>query len=264
MQGSDDASGRATRVRVLAGVLVATVAASFFATFSPPAGAIATGPFTVTMSNRESVRQLFYSAHEAGNGVDPGWTGNIAGCNPGTVSQDFRDATLARINYFRAMAGVPSTISFTAANNTKAQAAALIMSAQNDLSHAPPNTWACWTQAGFDGAAGSNLALGLDRSRRDRPADVRRRRRQHVHRPPAQHAQPVACWRWGPVRSRPPPGHAAAQAQLLGAGTGSTPVTPRDGYVAWPPKGFVPYQTRLPALVLHPAAAPTSRTRRSR
>ena len=112
------------------------------------------------MSNRESVRQLFYSAHEAGNGIDPAWTGNIAGCNPGTVSQDFRDATLARINYFRAMAGVPSTISFTAANNTKAQAAALIMSAQNDLSHAPPGDWACWSQAGFDGAAGSNLALG--------------------------------------------------------------------------------------------------------
>src|SRR6185295_1400074 len=146
MRGCDSDVGRSGRRRVTAAIVAATVMASFFGVFAPPADAIATGPFTVTMSNRESVRQLFYSAHEAGNGVAPGWTGSIDSCTPGTVTQAFRDATLARINYFRAMAGVPSNISFTAANNTKAQAAALIMSAQNDLSHEPPNNWACWSQ----------------------------------------------------------------------------------------------------------------------
>jgi len=225
-------------------IVAATVMASFLGVFAPPADAIATGPFTVTMSNRESVRQLFYSAHEGGNGVAPGWTGGIAGCNPGTVTQDFRDATLARINYFRAMAGVPSTIAFTAANNTKAQAAALIMSAQNDLSTAPPNTWACWTQAGFDGAAASNLALGqtgpaaIDQLMYDGGAA-----NTFVgHRRTMLNAQ-LLDMGTGSVPATA--GHAAAQAQLLGA-TQSTPITPRDAFVAWPPKGFAPYQTVYP------------------
>jgi uncharacterized protein YkwD len=229
---------------VLAGVLVATVAASFFATFAPPAGAIATGPFSVTMSNRESVRQLFYSAHEAGNGIDPAWTGSIASCDPGTVSQGFRDATLARINYFRAMAGVPSTISFTAANNTKAQAAALIMSAQNDLSHEPPANWACWSQDGFDGAAGSNLALGstgpaaIDQLMYDGGANntfTGHRRNMLI----------PSLLEMGTGSVPGTAGHSPAQAQFLGAGTGTT-VTPRDGYIAWPPKGFTPYQLVYP------------------
>src|SRR5689334_18426419 len=71
------------------------------------------GPFTVDMTNREDVRQFYFRVHDASNGVDPGWTGgSIDGCAPGTVSQDFLDATLTRINYFRAMAGVPSNVTF--------------------------------------------------------------------------------------------------------------------------------------------------------
>jgi uncharacterized protein YkwD len=244
MNRCDSELGRSDRRRVMAGIVAATLMASFFVAFAPPADAIATGPFTVTTSNRESVRQLFYSAHEAGNGVAPGWTGSIAGCNPGTVTQDFRDATLARINYFRAMAGVPSTIAFTAANNTKAQAAALIMSAQNDLSHEPPNTWACWTQDGFDGAGASNLALGqtgptaIDQLMYDGGAN----NTFAGHRRNMLNAQLLEMGT-GSVPGTGP--NSAAQAQLLGA-AGSTPITPRDTYVAWPPKGFVPYQTVYP------------------
>ena len=83
MNGCDSDVGRSGRRRVTAGIIAATVMASFFGVFAPPADAIATGPFTVTMSNRESVRQLFYSAHEAGNGVAPAGRATSRAATPG-------------------------------------------------------------------------------------------------------------------------------------------------------------------------------------
>ena len=150
-----------------------------------------TGPFTVDLTSRESVRRFFYDVHEASEGIPINWTGNIAGCDPGTVSPDFLDATRTRINYFRAMAGVPSDVVFTAANNTEAQATALIMSARNgtkpQLSHDPPPDWKCWTQLGRDGAARSNLQVGSTG-----PAAIDASgARQRPGRAPAHDAQPA-------------------------------------------------------------------------
>src|SRR5213076_372349 len=65
--------------------------------------AIPAGPFSVDTSHREDVRQLWYRAHETPN-VDSGWNGNVSSCTPGTLSQDYLDTTLARVNYFRTMA----------------------------------------------------------------------------------------------------------------------------------------------------------------
>ena len=97
----------------------ALLAASFLVGNAAPAGATSTGavvaaavpagPYNPIMTNRENVRQLFYSVHEAAQPVPIGWTGNIAGCNAGTVSSDYLEAVRATTNYFRAMAGVPST-----------------------------------------------------------------------------------------------------------------------------------------------------------
>ena len=128
----------------------------------PAAAAVTTGPFTLDINNREDVRDFYNTVHEAANGVPDGWTGSIAGCNPGTVSPDYLAATLSRINYFRTMAGEPD-VTFTDALNTEAQAAALIQSANNSLNHHPPSTGTgstCWTQTGADGSAASNLAMG--------------------------------------------------------------------------------------------------------
>ncbi|HEY1737501.1 MAG TPA: CAP domain-containing protein [Acidimicrobiia bacterium] len=199
------------------------------------------GPFTVTMSNREDVRQFFYRVHEASNDVAPGWTGSIAGCNPGTVSSDYLNATLTRINYFRAMAGVPSNVTLNATDNQQAQAAALMMSAQNDLSHAPPNTWACWSQDGFDGASSSNLALGntgpasIDQLMFD--DDVLGHRRNMLY-------EGTDVMGSGSVPATS--GHDAAEAQYVLSPPVSPVPTPRDGFMAWPPKGFVPYQIVYP------------------
>ncbi|HEY1740112.1 MAG TPA: hypothetical protein VGI86_15460, partial [Acidimicrobiia bacterium] len=92
-------------VVVMLTAFVGPIAASIVTATSASAATPA-GPFTVDMNNREDVRQFFYRVHDSSNGVDPAWTGSVSGCNPGTVSQDYLNATLTRINYFRAMAGV--------------------------------------------------------------------------------------------------------------------------------------------------------------
>ena len=64
----------------------------------------------------------------------------------------FQDATALRVNYFRAMAGVSAAVTFSDALGAKAQQAALMMSANNSLSHFPPTTWLDYTQAGAEAA----------------------------------------------------------------------------------------------------------------
>jgi hypothetical protein len=41
-----------------------------------------------------------------------------------------------------------------------AQACALIMEANGDLSHEPPMSWTCWSELGADGASSSNISGG--------------------------------------------------------------------------------------------------------
>jgi hypothetical protein len=93
------------------------------------------------------------------------WTGSVATCTPGTTSDLAKTYTLNRINYFRKLVGVPNNMVLDQnAYEANCQAAALIMDANDNLSHSPPNNWTCWTQAGSNGAGSSNLALGAHAS----------------------------------------------------------------------------------------------------
>ena len=86
------------------------------------------------------------------------WTGNVQSCVAGTTSVEFQESVIDHINYYRAMVGVkPATLN---PNQSNYNEAALMMDANNQLSHSPPATWQCYTQAGASGAGSSNLALG--------------------------------------------------------------------------------------------------------
>lgn len=41
---------------------------------------------------------------------DPAWTGNTNGCSAGTISQESRDKTLQRLNYFRRLVGLSDNV----------------------------------------------------------------------------------------------------------------------------------------------------------
>jgi len=95
--------------------------------------------------------------------IDPdiGWTGDRSSCTPGTTNPAYRSAIIDRINWFRAMSGVPATITENATYSAKAQEAAVMMSVSDKLSHTPSQSeYQCWTSNGAEAAGKSNLYLG--------------------------------------------------------------------------------------------------------
>ena len=125
--------------------------------------------FSVNVTNREEVRSFYNAIYPASDNIPINSTANTPLCVPGTNSSDFNDAVLRRINWFRAMAGIPASVTFNSVNNSNDMLGALIMSASTassggTLSHNPTNggIWQCWTSAGSNACNNSNLALGAD------------------------------------------------------------------------------------------------------
>jgi hypothetical protein len=87
------------------------------------------------------------------------WSGDVATCMAGDLSADARANALRLVNLYRFLANLPA-VTDDATLDAGDQACALIMRANNMLSHTPPNTWLCWTQAGSDAADQSNISGG--------------------------------------------------------------------------------------------------------
>lgn len=178
------------------------------------------------------------------------WTGSTSKCDAGTTSQGFKEDILARVKWFRAMAGVDANISLNLETSRLAQEAALVMKANNDLSHEPSESWTCFSNDAFEGASHSNLFLGvfgvpsIDGYIEDSGADN----------------TSVGHRRW------------ILDPSLSEIGTGDTNYSnalfvisdnirenyatrEQDGYVMWPPRGYVPRDTIFPRWsVSHPDA----------
>ena len=88
------------------------------------------------------------------------WSGNIASGNAGSLGASYLAAIAARVNDYRWMAGLPGGITLDSTENAEAQLAALMMAANNQLSHSPPPTWLDYSAAGADAAGHSDLTLG--------------------------------------------------------------------------------------------------------
>lgn len=111
---------------------------------------------------RAEVSGLYHSMYLATDGVEPEWNGDVPGCAEDRTSPSYIAATLARINFYRLLAGLPANISEdTGDAATDTQKAALIMSANGQLSHTPPDNWQCLSSEGKRAAGRSNLALGV-------------------------------------------------------------------------------------------------------
>jgi cysteine-rich secretory family protein len=94
------------------------------------------------------------------------WSGSIGSCNPGDVSAPGRDNALKLVNLYRFLAGLPA-VTHDGTRNTKAQACALMMHANGQLSHNPPTSWTCYSADGAEAAGKSNIAstpgvIGVD------------------------------------------------------------------------------------------------------
>ena len=87
------------------------------------------------------------------------WSGDVATCDPGDISPDGRANALRLYNLYRWLADLPA-VETSAERDSMAQACALIMEANGDLSHEPGMDWDCWTEEGADGAGSSNITTG--------------------------------------------------------------------------------------------------------
>ena len=190
--------------------------------------------------SRAQVASLYNDVYVPGSAAALVWTGSVAGCLPGTTNLEHQQAVVARINYFRALVDLPAVQLLTGLQTTQVQAAALMMSANNALSHQPPMSWLCFTGDGATGAANANIALGargveaIDLYMDDFGAGNAAvgHRRWLLHPPRASMA--TGDTTGGNMPPRP------ANAVYVFGPQNARPATPNG--VAWPPAGFVPYQ----------------------
>ena len=204
--------------------------------------------YQIDTNQRDAVLLFLRSVHDSSSGVPVDWTGSLSGCNAGSTSTASQDATQRRINWVRAMAGVPAAVQLDAVLNQKAQQAALMMAAQGQLSHAPQPGWACWTAAGAEAAANSNLTQNAGASV---ITD------DYLHDPGANNAA-VGHRRWllhpqtramgtGDVQGSDGTRSVAANVLwVIDSQVGAVRPAVRDGFVAWPPPGFVPHTSVYP------------------
>lgn len=89
-----------------------------------------------------------------------GWTGSVESCKAGTVSIDAYDKMLQRLKYFRRTAGVCDDVVWLDSLHHYYMAAALIMKANESLTHSPGPEWKCYSKEGYRGASTSNLSWG--------------------------------------------------------------------------------------------------------
>lgn len=170
------------------------------------------------------------------------WNGNTAGCVPGTLSAELQNKTLLRIQYFRKMAGLSNAaISMDAALSAKCQDNALMIRANNAISHTPPTTWKCYTADGALAAEKGNISIGT--------SDVKN----------------IDAWMQDAGNNNKEVGHRRwilfSNATKFGIGFTESSGTlwvinglpspyslpaATPEYIAWPPKGFVPRQVVYP------------------
>ncbi|MFC4161481.1 CAP domain-containing protein [Chitinimonas lacunae] len=202
--------------------------------------------YSLDTTTREPVRLFFNTVYAASDGVASGWRGDLASCHAGDTSAEFKAAMQRRINWFRAMAGLPAAVELDNTFNQKAQQAALMMAANRSLSHNPPTSWKCYSAAGAEGAGKSNIYLGSFG-----PGAI-----SGYILDPGGGNSAVGHRRWVLYPQTRFMGVGDVDGAVSGMSSNALwvqdgnawSVRPavRDDFVAWPPKGYVPYQTVYP------------------
>ena len=195
---------------------------------------------------RDQVAALYQSVYVPGASVPLAWSGALAACDPGTTDMAHQQAVVDRINYYRALADLPAVTLLGAPQTAGEQAAALMMAANNALSHTPPPSWTCYGAVGAAAAGESNIALGaqgveaIDLYMDDSgEGNAEAGHRRWLLYPPR------AAMATGDVPGAPFGASTYPANALYVFGPSTTrPATPNG--IAWPPAGYVPWQN-LPA-----------------
>ena len=85
---------------------------------------------------------------------------DLGNCIPGALRNEAKASFLSAFNALRAIHGL-RPVRYNAAADRAAGEAALMMAANEALSHDPPPSWKCWTAEGAAAAGSSNLLGGV-------------------------------------------------------------------------------------------------------
>ena len=209
-----------------------------------------TGPNWYIITSRQTVQNSWNNVFAPTASAVMGWTGSVVPDNPGTTNQSYKDAVATRINWVRAMAGVPGPITLDPTLSAKDQQAALMMSANMQLSHFPPSNWLDYTADGATAAAKSNICAGfgattdvgcvlgyvIDNGSNNTTAG----HRASFLYPQTQTMGTGDVSQSGPADN--PYYYANATWVQDPNNIFATRPATRDTYVAWPPPGYVPYE----------------------
>jgi hypothetical protein len=219
--------------------IVATLASPLLAWTPGTGNPTAADGFVVDPMNRTDVLAFYQTIHTASENYPAhmAWTGSVAGGVAGTTSAAFKEDVRRRINFYRALSGLPADITFDTTKCAKDQEAALMFARNGALSHTPPTNWIYYTQNAYDAANASNIALGtygpgsVDAYMRDDGSNniiVGHRRWLHYSR-----ARVMAT------------GDVPAEGSYNPANAiwviGDFKAAPAPKFVAWPNRGYVPF-----------------------
>ena len=83
---------------------------------------------------------------------------DVAKCVEGAVSESEKDIVLERINYIRSLHGLPSVV-YEENDDIYTAECALIIAANEDLSHTPGSDWKCYSEDAYTGCNKSNIFI---------------------------------------------------------------------------------------------------------
>ncbi len=199
----------------------------------------ATNQFSVNRYDKRDVLAFYQVVYKASENfvANIGWTGNITTGQPGTTTSTFKNDVLRRVNYYRAMTGMPSDLVLNDAKSAKCQQAALMFARNDSIRHDPPTDWTFYTTDAAEAANNSSIGLGTygpsiidgyvrDDGPQNTPVGHRRwlfySRSQEIGTgdvPPVGNYQAANCtWMLGNFKS-----------------------TSLKQFVAWPNEGYVPH-----------------------
>ena len=166
-------------------------------------------------------------------------------CPTTDISATGRANALKMVNLYRWLAGL-SPVDHDMGLDRSAQTCALLMAANQTLSHGPSPAWNCWTEEGSRAAANSNLAsapgvFSVDGYMVDLNNDAHLGHRRWIL------ARPLQTIGLGSVLTSPGQGYSCMWVSPVGEPwTPGTDVSGQD-LVMWPPPGKVPAEVIRPA-----------------
>jgi len=158
------------------------------------------------------------------------WSGSVASCDPGDISPEGRANALRLFNLYRWLAHLPA-VETTPTLDAMAQACALLQTANDSLSHNPPESWDCWTELGAEGASTSNISGGAG------VESVDLYMVDYGNESTFGHRRIILGNRLGPIGlGSTGPGGSSCMQNMSGTGDAESTFTP------WPPAGIVPVE----------------------